>query len=845
MTWWQAFLLGLIQGVTEFLPVSSSGHLVLAQAAFGLNEPTLVFDVLLHVATLGAILVYFRKRVMAFNTQDLGLLVVGTIPIVLVGLFLKSDIEALFDWPLLVAMALIVTGLINVKIHQLIKNDLAQSKPSYAQIIVTGLFQALAVVPGISRSGSTLFGGLRSGLDKKTAFEWSFLLGIPAILGAAVLQLGALWLAGNPGAINWMNVGIGMVAAFVTGLLSLGLLEWVLKQTQFVWFGVYTWLAAVAFLLILPVLGPVDPESLPNQSVAARTQQVRPATALFDDPQYIVVNNADFYFADWTADEATWQSQVKPELIATIEEIETELGPDSDQRRVAWSTLLEYTDFPLDQPSDQSPYIQRIDRILELAEATNVPVYVPLNGFQWWNELPELWNHWDYDGNQTPGCANDEYELIIGYEDSEPLYGCNFPKLRDPAFRERFIAGYNPDNKWNVEWQDWSTPMQLNWRNWGAGGFRLAPPPNLVAHTRSKLTYRQVQTERYEAIIARIAARWQQWQAEGRSDLFAGLSIGTEVSLNASVTPEDEFEPYGYRGIQDVACPYDQPTCGAIQDFTPEQVSEYRQQVVATYLEDLARVAVRHGLPKQKVYTHVWSEAEVGQPRYENYLAAAFNHYSRPGLSLYGQSEDPSQFQLLQSFLAENEHPAWAAPEYSAHGKNWDLALPNTLADPVAPAQLIDVYNWREHKDTLMPGAVRRFLADEVFEPACVVSEVVPSTPMAVNKPEQLQWELLTSTDQATTQNLLVFANHPGRPDTEPDLRVSVATESTSVALPELSAGVYYWQVERRGCQPALRRTSVPRTLTIPHQVAEPSRAMDLLLEGLDTVSSLLDDQPK
>ena len=128
--------------------------------------------------------------------------------------------------------------------------------------------------------------------------------------------------------------------------------------------------------------------------------------------------------------------------------------------------LLEYTDFPLDTPSHNSPYLVRIRRILDLAETVNIPVFIPLNGVQWWNEMPELWNFWDSDGNQTPGCANDEYK-IPGR--------CAFPKLTNPEYRKRFIAGYNPENKWNVEWEDWETPMKFNTRNWGGGDVLVAP----------------------------------------------------------------------------------------------------------------------------------------------------------------------------------------------------------------------------------------------------------------------------------------------------------------------------------------------------------------------------------
>jgi hypothetical protein len=188
--------------------------------------------------------------------------------------------------------------------------------------------------------------------------------------------------------------------------------------------------------------------------------------------------------------------------------------------------------FPLDTPSTSSAYAVKMRRILAIAEELDFPVFVPLNGFQWWDELPELYNWWDSDGTQT-----------------DPKF---FARQDDPeGFKARFIAGFDPDNKWNVEWSTPQTPMKLGYRNWGGGGFRLAPPPNLSRQSKSALSHRTVQQERLRVILNEIKQKLEEWKTEGKEHLFVGLSIGTEISLNASITPADEFAPYGYRSIQD------------------------------------------------------------------------------------------------------------------------------------------------------------------------------------------------------------------------------------------------------------------------------------------------------
>lgn len=247
MTWWQALALGIVQGVTEFLPISSSGHLVLFQSAWGLQDSMVVFDVWLHVATLGAVVAYFWRRWLKVSWRQYWLIGVGTLPVVLVGLFLKDMIESFFGRPSLVAWALVMTGVFNAITHWWLRHRTGSDQVKLRSVVVAGLMQAVAIVPGISRSGSTVMGGLVGGLDRQRAFEWSFLLAVPAITGAAVLQFVDQWRVGQLLTVDPGVLVAAMIAAFISGLVSIGILEWVLQKAEMIWFSVYCWVVAAGF----------------------------------------------------------------------------------------------------------------------------------------------------------------------------------------------------------------------------------------------------------------------------------------------------------------------------------------------------------------------------------------------------------------------------------------------------------------------------------------------------------------------------------------------------------------------------------------------------------------------
>lgn len=251
----EALWLGIVQGLTEFFPVSSSGHLVIFQDLLGIDpEGGLVFEIAVHVATLVAIVIYYRARITALGVGVFGLdrsairyvfkLALGTVPAVLVGLFAKDFVEHQFENPNLVAVALIVTGFI-VASTRWTAPRATQTDPSWSMALWIGCAQALAILPGISRSGSTVAIALALGLAPAVAAEFSFLLGIIAIAGAAVLMLPDLTSAA-PAVLS--AVWIGSLAALVSGLVALTLFVRMLRSGSFQYFAIWAWLTGGLFL---------------------------------------------------------------------------------------------------------------------------------------------------------------------------------------------------------------------------------------------------------------------------------------------------------------------------------------------------------------------------------------------------------------------------------------------------------------------------------------------------------------------------------------------------------------------------------------------------------------------
>jgi len=251
----EAAALGVVQGLTEFFPVSSSGHLAMFQALFGGRElGGLVFEVAVHVATLFAIVFFYRVRILELIRGVLGRdrvaleyagkLALATLPAVAVGLGARDWIETQFSNPAVVAVALLVTGgvVFSTRWTSLRAHG---SAPGWGAALAIGVAQACAILPGISRSGATVATALALGIAPLVAAEFSFLLGVVAITGAAVLMLPDL---GQAGVETLVAVGVGSAAALVSGLLAIWLFVRMLDRHVFHHFAWYCWGVGVLFL---------------------------------------------------------------------------------------------------------------------------------------------------------------------------------------------------------------------------------------------------------------------------------------------------------------------------------------------------------------------------------------------------------------------------------------------------------------------------------------------------------------------------------------------------------------------------------------------------------------------
>jgi len=240
MEYIRIIFLGIVQGITEFLPVSSDGHLVVADALFqafsgdkDLTKENLVVTIILHLGTLLAILIIYWKNVLRLLTHDrrvIGLLIVGTIPAAIVGLLLDKFLEEYMVNPFLTGCLLPINGLILLFIDRKLPGEVSYEQLTYPKAIIIGCCQAFAPLPGISRSGTTIAGGLAVGLRRDAAATFSFLLAIPAISGAGVLGLIKLVTKGTDDMPSAGVLLVGAAVSFVVGLVSLRLLLKLLRE---------------------------------------------------------------------------------------------------------------------------------------------------------------------------------------------------------------------------------------------------------------------------------------------------------------------------------------------------------------------------------------------------------------------------------------------------------------------------------------------------------------------------------------------------------------------------------------------------------------------------------------
>jgi undecaprenyl-diphosphatase len=242
-----AVFLGIVQGLSEFLPVSSSGHLVILQSLLpNFSQPGILFDVILHFGTLIAVLFYFRKKLMSYlNTKFILLLIIGTVPAVIVGYLIKDRVDVLFASVKVVGVSLLVTGVFNLLTD---KFKAGKDTITNRNAFVTGVLQAVAIIPGISRSGSTIFASVAQGISKEKAAEFSFLLSVPAILGANILEI---YNNGFLGFSNPVPYALGFLSSFIFGLIAMILIFKVIAKGKFEYFAYYCFfLGAIAIFLL-------------------------------------------------------------------------------------------------------------------------------------------------------------------------------------------------------------------------------------------------------------------------------------------------------------------------------------------------------------------------------------------------------------------------------------------------------------------------------------------------------------------------------------------------------------------------------------------------------------------
>ncbi|MFW5851755.1 MAG: undecaprenyl-diphosphate phosphatase [Bacteroidota bacterium] len=270
MEWFEALLMGIIQGLTEFLPVSSSGHLELSKVLFGLEgEQNMVFTIVVHGATVLSTIVVFRtyiadlfKGLFRFSWNDethyIAKIVLSMIPAVIIGLLFEEELETFFDGNLLfVGIMLLITAVLLAFTYYAKPQA---HKVSYSHAFIIGIAQACAILPGISRSGATIATGLLLGNKKDETASFSFLMVIPVIIGANAKKLldslseSSSEITASSGNINTFNLLIGFMAAFFVGWLACTFMIRIVKKGKLIWFSIYCAIVGSTSILVSLVL---------------------------------------------------------------------------------------------------------------------------------------------------------------------------------------------------------------------------------------------------------------------------------------------------------------------------------------------------------------------------------------------------------------------------------------------------------------------------------------------------------------------------------------------------------------------------------------------------------------
>jgi len=258
MSWYEAIVLGLIQGLTEFLPVSSSGHLEIAKSLFGINaESSFYFTVAVHGATVLSTLVVFWKEIISLlagtfkfkmneETSYVLKIIISMIPVGIAGILLKEPIENLFNGNMtFVGMMLIITALLLAVAHFIKKRD---RKIGYLDAVIIGIAQAIAVIPGISRSGATIAAGLIIGNRKEDIAKFSFLMVLVPVIGANLLEIFTDKV--NTESTSAMIIIIGFLTAFIAGYFACRWMIGLVKRSKLIWFSIYCLVAGLVSVLL-------------------------------------------------------------------------------------------------------------------------------------------------------------------------------------------------------------------------------------------------------------------------------------------------------------------------------------------------------------------------------------------------------------------------------------------------------------------------------------------------------------------------------------------------------------------------------------------------------------------
>ncbi len=259
----QSIILGIVQGAAEFLPISSSGHLVLVPWAFGWADPGLLFDTLVHWGTLLAVAVYFasdlwallrawvesvlQRRIDNAEARVAWLILIATIPGAIIGYLLEGYFESLFTSPASVGLLLILTGIVLVASDAAYRKTRRIQHPRLSDALIIGFAQAAAIAPGLSRSGMTIAAGVFRGLTREAAARFSFLLSFPIILGAGLAQIAKT--VGEVGGETWLPLALGFVSAALSGYLAIRFLLRFVQRHRLWPFALYCWLVAAAVLI--------------------------------------------------------------------------------------------------------------------------------------------------------------------------------------------------------------------------------------------------------------------------------------------------------------------------------------------------------------------------------------------------------------------------------------------------------------------------------------------------------------------------------------------------------------------------------------------------------------------